>query len=145
MIRIGIDLGERFVGLAMHDEPEVPAKPCGAVDLKKLTDIVGAVVTAVKALGAQELIVGLPLNLDGRPGPKAKNAKRFAKALRDRSGLSVVLWDERLTTVQAQRNRAARGAKGREGIDAEAAAILLQSYIDAVESQRVRPTESDEV
>ena len=83
------------------------------------------------------MIVGLPLNLDGTDGPAAKGARRVAKALQRRVAVPVVLWDERLTTMQAERTRRERGVKGRAGIDAEAAAILLQSYVErAGEAER---------
>ncbi len=143
MIRVGVDLGERFVGLAIHDDPELPARPRGAVDLKGARDAVTAVAAALKEMNAEQAVVGLPLNLDGREGPKAKAARRFADALSKRCKLPVVLWDERLTTAQAQRNRVERGARGRQGIDAEAAAILLQSYVDAQSGGGGWPSDDD--
>lgn len=129
MNRIAFDLGARRVGVSLHDDDIVPARPHATLDA---TDgLLDALVAAVTEAGAEEVIVGLPLNLDGTDGPAAKGARRVAKALQRRVAVPVVLWDERLTTMQAERTRRERGLKGRAGIDAEAAAILLQSYVDA--------------
>jgi len=130
-VRLGVDLGARRIGLALHDDPDLDARPLGTLDLRGVKDPVGALTERAIAVGATEIIVGLPLNMDGTDGPSARSARKVAAALRKRSGLAVRLWDERLTTTQAQRARVARGVKGREGIDAEAAAILLQAYVDA--------------
>jgi|JI10StandDraft_1071094.scaffolds.fasta_scaffold888128_2 putative Holliday junction resolvase len=130
-VLLGVDLGERRVGLALHDDPDLDARPAGTLDLRGVSDPVVALAERAKSLGATEIVVGLPLNMNGTDGPAAKNARRTATALRRRVGLPVHLWDERLTTTQAQRSRTARGTKGREGIDAEAAAILLQAFVDA--------------
>lgn len=130
-VRLGVDLGARRIGLALHDDPDLDARPLGTLDLRGVKDPVAALTERAIALGATEIVVGLPLNMDGTDGPSARNARKVAAALRKRSGIAVRLWDERLTTTQAQRARVARGVKGREGIDAEAAAILLQAYVDA--------------
>ena len=68
--------------------------------------------------------------MDGSEGPAARGARAVVKSLRAKVSAPIVLWDERLTTTQAQRSRIARGVKGRAGIDAEAATLLLQSYVD---------------
>lgn len=130
MKRLGIDLGARRVGVSVHDDDEVPARPLTTVEVTDLASLLAGVEAVVARERPEELVVGLPLNMDGSEGPAARGARRLAAALRKRVGLPVALWDERLTTTQAQRSRVARGAKGRAGIDAEAATILLQSYVD---------------
>ncbi len=129
--RLGVDLGARFVGVAFHAEDEVPARPEATVDVKAVPSVIRALAALAKDLEIEEIVVGLPLHLDGREGIAARNARAVAASLGRRTGLPVVLWDERLTTVEAQRSRIARGTRGRVGIDAEAAALLLQSYVDA--------------
>ncbi len=136
MKRLGVDPGGRYVGLAWHDDPEVPARPMDTLDLRAAgVDLVASLVARARDQAADEIIVGLALRMNGGESPSSKAARSLARALRARTGLRVVLWDERLTTAQAQRARTARGERGRgEGaarIDAEAAAILLQSYVDA--------------
>ena len=77
----------------------------------------------------ERLVVGHPRQMDGTRGREAERAEAFADALRDRTGLPVVLWDERLTTVQAARMTAGRGR--RTSLDSAAAALILQEYLDA--------------
>jgi putative Holliday junction resolvase len=127
--RIAFDLGARRVGVSLHDDDDIPARPHGTLTADER--LIETLSSAVLAHHAEEVVIGLPLTLDGTEGPAARRARRVAAALRRRVPVPVVLWDERLTTVQAARARRARGVKGREGLDAEAAAILLQSYVDA--------------
>ncbi len=131
MKRLGIDLGDRRVGVALHEEDGVPTRPLETVVLTEPTQAVNAVAVVVKREAAEELVIGLPLNMDGSEGMKARAARRFGELLGRKTKVPVIMWDERLTTVQAQRARIALGRKGRDGIDAEAAAILLQAYVDA--------------
>lgn len=130
MKRLGLDLGSRFVGVAFHEEEGVPARPFTTIDLKAVRSLQHAVGDLVKETGAEELVLGLPLHLDGGEGLAARNARKVAASLEKRTKLPVAFIDERLTTTEAYRSRIARGVKGREGIDAEAAAILLQTYVD---------------
>lgn len=130
-VLLGVDLGSRRIGLALHDDPDLDARPAGTLDIKGIKDPIAALADRAVALGAHELVVGLPLNMNGTDSPSSRGARKAAAALKRRLKLPVHLWDERLTTTQAQRARVARGVKGREGIDAEAAAILLQAFVDA--------------
>ena len=131
MRRLGIDLGARRIGVAVHAEEGVPARPLETVEPSEPSQAVNAVVAVARREAAEEIVVGLPLNMDGSEGIKARAARTFAALLGRKTKLPVILWDERLTTVQAQRARTASGRKGREGIDAEVAAILLQAYLDS--------------
>lgn len=92
------------------------------------------VCAAALAADAEELVVGLPLRLDGREGEAARRARRLAQALEARLGLPVVLWDERLTTAAAERALIEQGLDGRERrkvVDQVAATLILQSFLDA--------------
>jgi putative holliday junction resolvase len=129
--RLALDLGARRIGVSLHDDDDLPARPAGTIDVSPSTMGLDAMVALITREAPDEVIVGLPLNMDGSEGPAARGAQRVAKSLQKRVSATVVLWDERLTTTQAQRARIARGTKGRVGIDAEAATILLQSYVDA--------------
>lgn len=129
---LGVDLGERRVGVAIWDDPDLPARP-----LETLTVTPDSVVSRIAEVAARErateLVVGLPLRLDGREGAAARRARRVAEALARVTGLPVSLQDERLTTAQAHVHRALAGVKerrGREAIDARAAAIVLQTFVD---------------
>jgi putative Holliday junction resolvase len=131
---LGIDLGERHVGVAVWDDPDLPARP-----LATLTVTAANVVESIAALaqreGADQLVVGLPLRLDGREGTASRSARRVAKQLAARTRKPVALQDERLTTAEAHAHRKLAGARGREGVDARAAAILLQTYVDTTKKQ----------
>jgi putative holliday junction resolvase len=128
--RLGFDPGTSRIGVSEHDDDEVPARPFATLEVGKASAmaLIAALVTKERP---DEVVIGLPLNMDGTDGPSARSARRLAANVAKHTGIRVILWDERLTTTQAQRARIARGTKGRKGIDAEAATILLQSYVDS--------------
>src|SRR5689334_10032410 len=129
---LGLDLGERRIGVALRDPTGLLA---GALEVLpsqgRARD--GAAVRAIaEREGAVAAVVGVPINMDGSQGQQAEKSRRFGAAL-EAAGLPVVYWDERLTTVEAQRYLRDGGMsreKRRQTIDAAAAAILLQSYLD---------------
>jgi len=133
---LGIDPGEKRIGVAVSDPLGVTARPASTVVHASLADDVQRVVDLAGALGAVRVVVGHPLNMDGSVGRAARRARRFANAIRRQSGLDVVLWDERLTTVEAEealsrRRTGTRPPRGKEIIDRTAAAIMLQDYLNA--------------
>lgn len=129
---LGLDLGTRRIGVALSDPDGVVASPLttlercgGARDL----DAVGAL---VREHEVGEIVVGLPLHMDGRRGPEAEAAKRFAAELRGALGVPVGTLDERWTTVEAERALRESGRKGRKRravVDAVAASILLRTWL----------------
>ena len=132
MIRLGVDLGGRRVGLAICDAEEIVASPLGSLSVKSLREAVLAVTKAAADYGAGEVVVGLPLSMNGRRGPKAREAEAFADQLRQ-AGLNVILQDERLTTAEAERALKASGMGRRERkkvVDACAAQRLLATRLE---------------
>lgn len=132
MIILGVDLGDRRVGFAVSDEEERLAVPAGFAPVRSLDEAAAAVIARAGDERAELLVVGNPLNMDGRPGPKSREAAAFAETLRE-SGLAVELWDERLTTSEATRllRDAGHNRKRRKTlIDANAAQRLLESYLE---------------
>lgn len=131
---LGVDLGERRIGLALSDPSRTVASPLDV--LRRSGDPVTdrrAIVDVARAEGASVIVVGLPLSLSGRTGPAALAASREADALRAIAGdIEVVLHDERLTTVTAERAlteaRMKREAR-RRVVDKVAAAVMLQSWL----------------
>ncbi len=106
-----------------------------AYPLETLRDVdpegLRAYVAEKAAEGVQEVVVGLPLTMRGKEGEQAALARRYAEALRGLPAVAVVLWDERLSTVEAKRRlREAGNARRRGKVDAEAASLVLQSYLD---------------
>ena len=138
---VGIDPGAARLGLAISDEDASIAFP------RETIAAGGSVVEAAQrvrdALADDDdvalVVVGLPLRLDGTEGEAARRAKLLGDAIGDALGVEVVYWDERLTTVAAERSlreMGARGAKQRAVVDRSAATILLQGYLDAKKGGR---------
>jgi putative Holliday junction resolvase len=131
---VGIDLGQRRIGIAVSDGAGVVAVPHGTVERSGDPDRDRAALAAVvHELGAEAVVVGLPLSLDGSAGPAARAAEAEATVLAEELGVPVELVDERLTTVSAHRALATAGvgSRSRRGlVDQVAAAVLLQSWLD---------------
>lgn len=129
---LGIDTGEARIGLAVSDELGMLAHPLETVDARK-----GAMQRIAEVCGAKKIstiIVGHPRNMDGTYGPAADRAKKFADDLRARLHCEVKLWDERLTTMAAQKALHAGGLNTKQSravIDQVAAVMILQSYLDS--------------
>jgi putative Holliday junction resolvase len=139
---LGVDLGERRIGLAVTDPSGVLASPHDT--LQRAADPADdhrAIVEAAQAMGANRIVVGLPRSLSGGLGPAARSVLDEVEALTELarpSGIEVDTYDERFSTMIAQRNlrdatprRNRRRRAQREAIDASAAAVILQSWIDA--------------
>ena len=140
---LGIDLGEVRIGLAVSDPGQVVASPAETLQVPRGADgpAVDALVDAAGRHDAAGLVVGYPRNLDGREGRAATRARRFADQLRERTGLPTLLWDERFTTVEAERimidadvSRAGR----KQAVDQVAASVLLQGVLEAQRARRRR-------
>ncbi len=132
---IGLDPGSRSIGLALSDVRRVLASPYGTIRRGKLAEAA----TAILAIAGREdvggLVVGLPLQMDGRLGPAAQAARDWTFALTDATGLPAAMWDERLSSAEANRalsvqgaNRARRAAT----VDRMAAAVILQAALDSL-------------
>ena len=134
---LGVDLGERRIGLALSDPSRTVASPFEV--LRRSGDPVvdrRAIIDTAREQGASVIVVGLPLSLSGRTGPAARAALVEVDALRAVAGaIDVVVHDERLTTVTAERAlteaRMKRDAR-RRVVDKIAAAVMLQSWLDKV-------------
>src|SRR5215472_13504259 len=130
---LGLDLGKARVGVAVDDELGSMAHPRGVLDARNRKALLASLRELAEREGATRFVVGLPLDMRGGEGPAARWARIFAQEIADATGLAVELWDERLTTVQAQRELAAsevRGKKARARIDEAAAVAILQSWLD---------------
>jgi len=132
---VGIDPGQARIGVAISDEEASIAFPRETVQAKCGTDEAARrVKEALRDEDVSLAVVGLPLRLDGSEGEAARRARAFGEAVAKALGVEVVYWDERLTTVAAERSlreMGRRGAKQRAVVDQSAATILLQGYLDA--------------
>jgi putative Holliday junction resolvase len=135
---LALDVGERRVGVAISDPGGILARPLQALWRVSHEEDLAAVAALVAEHDVGLLVVGKPLSLDGTEGPQARRVAKYAEALADYLPVPVVSWDERYTTVEAEEIlRQRRGEKGRRRartngeLDAVAAAVILQSYLDS--------------
>ena len=130
---LGIDLGDARVGVAISDELGMLAHPLETIPVAKVNPMERiAGLAAERDIGA--IVIGMPRNMDGSFGPAAEKAKKFIEELRGKVTCRVISWDERLTTVSAQRQLQEAGRKAKDQrsvIDQAAAIIILQSWLDA--------------
>jgi len=128
---LGIDPGEARIGIAVSDELNMLAHPL--VTLNAREDPIEKIRAIVAEKGVDRIVIGVPRNMDGSYGPAAEKSRAFADLLTQKLGLPVIKWDERLTTVAAQRalHEAGRNAKQQKSvIDQAAAQIILQGWLD---------------
>jgi putative Holliday junction resolvase len=129
---LGLDLGGSRIGVAVSGPERRVAVPVGSIRAGAPQDL-KAIAALVQEYGVAAVVVGHPIGLSGLAGESAHHAERFAQVLRELLGLPVSLQDERLTTVEADQRLAAAGVKGRdrrEVIDAAAATVILQAWLD---------------
>ncbi len=134
MIIMAVDLGKARTGIAASDKTEYLASPVTVISEKRVDVLLEKVVDKAREIKAEHIVVGLPKNMDGSEGESATNARAFAERLREKLSLDVVLWDERCTTVTAHgylNDTNTRGKKRKAVIDAVAATVILQSYLDS--------------
>jgi len=130
---LAVDWGWARIGLAASDDLGLTAQGLGAFPRVSETQVLDAIATYVHALGVEAIVVGLPRKLDGRDGPSADAARALAQALTDRFHLPVHLWDERLTTLAAERMLVGAGVRRRarrDVVDQVAATLILQGFLD---------------
>lgn len=138
---VGLDVGERRIGVAVSDVTATLARPVGVLRTHGLDrDAIDQVAAEITRLAAEEdglasLVIGLPRRLDGSPNDMTPRVEAFAEAIRRRTSLPVILRDERLTSREAESRLALREKDWRarkDRLDAAAAAIILQDYLDEV-------------
>jgi putative Holliday junction resolvase len=126
---LGIDPGERRVGIAVSDPLAIVAQGLETFDAKDGGDLVEHLRSLVERYGVEEIVVGNPVGLSGKAGEASAKASDLARRLRERLAVRVTLWDERLSTREA--SRVLRGERaGKAAVDKLAAVIILQSYLD---------------
>lgn len=137
MRTMALDVGEKTVGIAMTDELGLIASP--RETLRRDGRELDRLVEMVTREEVGEVVVGLPVSLNGTHGPSAERALQFAAWLRQRISISVVTWDERLTTAEAEKMLIAadtRRSKRRQVVDQIAATLILQNYLQSQSHSR---------
>ena len=134
---MGLDFGSKTVGVAVSDPLGITAQGVEIVRRKspnKLRQTLARIDELVKEYGVEELVLGYPKNMNGTEGERCEKTKEFKELLEKRTGLPVALWDERLTTVAADRSMMEAGLgryERKEYVDEIAAIFILQGYMDA--------------
>ncbi len=129
---MAVDYGDARTGLAACDRTEFLASPIGVIHEHDFDRTVEQVAYAVEEYQIQMVVVGHPVNMNGSEGERAQKCALFAKKLREKVSVPVVLWDERSTTVTAHQylnETNTRGKKRKEVVDEVAASIILESYL----------------
>ena len=134
---MGLDPGERRIGVAVSDELGLLASPLCILERRSWAVDIPALADLARAHGVAEIVVGHPKTLRGEIGPQARRAERFASELSRAVDVPVRLWDERYSTAEASellsRGRKRPAGRGRAPVrvDSAAAAVILQGYLDA--------------
>ncbi len=132
---LGLDPGTRTIGLALSDVRRVLASPFGTMTRGKLANNAAEIMRIARQEDVGGLVVGLPLQMDGRLGPAAQAARDWTFALCDATGLPAAMWDERLSSAEANRALIAQDvsrAKRAAVVDKMAAAVILQAALDSL-------------
>lgn len=127
-----VDYGDARTGLAHCDKYESIASPTGTIFEWNAQKCLEKVAAKAKELESELIVVGLPVNMDGSQGERAQKCRDFAEKLSALTGIETVLWDERVTTMQAiniLNETNVRGKKRKEVIDTVAATLILESYM----------------
>ena len=135
---LGLDYGSKTVGVAVSDPLKITAQT---------VETIVRIEELVKEYEVESIVLGLPKNMNNSLGDRAEKTMEFRSMVERRTGLPVVLWDERLTTVAAERTlieSSVRRENRKEYIDQIAASFILQGYLDARSMKREKQSETDE-
>ncbi len=134
---LALDIGEKRTGIAISDEQNKIGFPLLTLDARDKRTCINQIKKLVSEYDVGSLLIGIPLNQHGEVGQDAQNVRKFIALLQDQINLPVIEWDERFTTVQAERSLLLGDVsrqRRKQVIDKVAATLLLQSYLDSVES-----------
>jgi putative Holliday junction resolvase len=136
---MAIDYGDTHTGVAVSDPTGFLAGFTTTVTAYRPEAVTEQIAALAREHGAEELVLGHPRNMDGTLGPRAEKAEALAELLREATGLPVVLWDERRTTIDAHQilfNQGKDGRKRKKIVDAVAASLILEGYLTYKKSQQ---------
>jgi putative Holliday junction resolvase len=139
MRRLGLDYGSKRIGVAICDELELMAHGLATITRKNKRLDLEAIANYIRAYSIEEIVVGYPIKLNGTEGIQCEKVNKFIQHLEKLSAVPVVRWDETLTTKEAEEiliHTHVRREKRKEVIDKLAAAIILQSYLDAIKPEK---------
>ena len=129
---MAIDYGDARTGVAVSDETATLAGEAWIIRNNSMQALCKTIISETETRGIRRIVIGYPKNMNGSIGPRAEKSELLAESLRKLCGIDVVLWDERMTTMQAERiliNTGNRRNKRKKKIDAVAASLILESYL----------------
>ena len=134
MIILSVDYGDKRTGIAVCDKLEMLASPVCVLTEWNAETLAEKIIDMAKQKNAEQIVIGLPRNMDGSKGFRAEACEELGELVKSKCEIPVTFWDERLTTVSAHRilsENNVRGKKRKSVVDAVAAEIILQNYIDS--------------
>lgn len=135
---MAIDYGDAHTGVAVSDPTGLLAGFTATIDAYRPEAVAERIAALAREHGAEELVLGHPVNMDGTLGPRSEKAHAMKKLLEERTGLPVVLWDERRTTIDAHqilRSNGKDARKRKKTVDAVAASLILEGYLTYKKNQ----------
>lgn len=135
---MAIDFGDARTGIAISDITGSITGETLVVQSYNPEKAAAEIVELVKTRNVERIVLGYPRNMDGSAGPRAEKSAAFSEVLKERTGLEVVLWDERRTTIDAHRiltENSRHGKKRKEKVDAVAASLILEGYLGFLKNQ----------
>lgn len=130
---MAIDYGDAHTGVALSDPTGFLAGTTATIDSRRQEEVVDRLVKLIEEHRPEEVVLGFPKNMDGSEGPRAQLYRDFAARLEEAAGMKVILWDERRTTIDAHHilfNQGKDGRKRKKMVDAVAASLILENYLD---------------
>lgn len=143
---LGLDYGEKRIGVALCDELGLTAQALTTIIRKSWRIDVEAIANLVKTHGVEKIVIGYPLRLDGTEGIQCEKVVRFARRLEAALGIPIIKWDETLSTKEAEEILARSGVhprKRKDKVDRLAASLILQSFLDALARERLLSNDED--
>jgi putative Holliday junction resolvase len=131
---MAIDYGDAHIGIAVSDMLGMITGEAWIMDESDMERAADKITVEIKNRSVNKIILGYPKNMDGTLGPRAEKSREFAEILKMKTGLDVLLWDERRTTVDAHRilsEMGRHGKKRKSKIDAVAASLILEGYLNS--------------
>ena len=137
---IGLDVGDKTVGIALSDALLMTASPIEVIRRTKFTADAEKLIALIRAREAAGIVIGLPVNMDGSEGPRCQSVRQFAANLLEKIDLPIAFWDERLSTAAVERmlvdEMDVSRARRRAVVDKAAAAYILQGALEALRIRR---------
>ena len=133
MRALGLDIGEKRIGVALSDPRGILATALTVLETRSEDDTLKRIAALAREHDVEQIVVGMPFSLDGSLGPQARRIQSFIETLSKRTEIPVVTWDERFSTFDAERVLVEAGVKRekrKKHLDSVAAAIVLQGYLD---------------